>query len=150
MALRKAVQEVRIKHPFTVNAWVLLPEHLHCIWTLPEGDQDYSLRWSLIKAGFSRETTRLRHGQESIGESRRKHREKSLWQRRFWEHRIRDEQDYQSHFDTVHFNPLRHGLVARVQDWPFSTFHAYVKLGIYPEDWGGRAQALEDDRGFGE
>jgi len=135
--LREAVQLVRQRHPFTVNAWVLLPEHMHCVWTLPAGDSDFSMRWGLIKSGFSRHAKGLCHREEWMSDSKRKRRETTIWQRRFWEHQIRSDEEYQIYMDYTHFNPVKHGLVARVADWPFSTFHRYVKLGVYPEDWGG-------------
>jgi len=135
--LREAVQVVRQRHPFTVNAWVLLPEHMHCVWTLPAGDSDFSTRWSLIKSGFSRRAKASCHLEHWMSDSKRKHRETTIWQRRFWEHQIRSNEEYQIYMDYTHFNPVKHGLVARVADWPYSTFHRYVKLGVYPEDWGG-------------
>lgn len=142
-ALRAAIKAVRVSHPFTIKAWVLLPDHLHCIWTLPPGDADFSVRWSKIKRCVSRqcglETNRLHR----CGQQRK---ESSLWQRRFWEHRIRDEQDYRRHMDYLHYNPVKHGLVAQVGDWPYSTFHRLVRQGIYEPDWAGvvSGQALTD------
>jgi putative transposase len=135
--LREAIECVRANHPFVIDAWVLLPEHIHCMWTLPAGDGDYSMRWKLIKARFSRTAKHLVHVSEPIKDSRRHHRETTIWQRRFWEHQIRGEDDYRAHFDYIHFNPVRHGLVARVRDWPFSTFHRYVNRGVYPLEWAG-------------
>jgi putative transposase len=135
--LREAVRRVRTNNPFTIDAWVLLPNHMHCGWTLPPGDDRYSARWSLIKSLFSKEAKGYYHMSEWMNDSKRKHRESTIWQRRFWEHQIRDEQDYRSHLDYIHFNPVKHGLVGRVGDWPLSTFHRYVRLGVYPEDWGG-------------
>ncbi|OSI15484.1 REP-associated tyrosine transposase [Neisseria dumasiana] len=120
-ALRKAVSAVREKYPFEIAAWVLMPDHLHTIWHLPENDADFSERWRQIK----------RHSQYLIGSDMR------LWQKRFWEHAIRDEADFARHFDYVHFNPVKHGHVSKVSDWPFSTFHRYIKQGIYPLNWGG-------------
>ncbi len=116
-ALREAIEAVRARWPFTVDAWVLLPDHLHCLWTLPEGDADFSKRWSTIK----RLTT------QTIGES--------IWQERFWEHLIRDETDFQRHFDYIHWNPVKHGLAQRALDWPYSTFHRHLKQGVYTADW---------------
>jgi putative transposase len=131
--LREAVRRVRHLHPFTINAWVVLPEHMHCVWTLPPGDADYSLRWRLIKTLFCRalpvdeyrSVVRLSRG------------ERGIWQRRYWEHLIRDEDDYRRHVNYVHINPLKHGLVHRVQDWPYSSFHRDVRAGLYPADWAG-------------
>ena len=113
----------------------VLPDHLHAVWTLPEGDADFAKRWQLIKSTFSRA---LPSG-ERISESRIARRERGIWQRRYWEHTIRDENDFARHVDYIHINPVKHGLVTRVRDWPFSSFHRMVKLGIYPEDWAGDA-----------
>lgn len=135
--LREVIQRVRQSHPFVIDGWVLLYEHMHCIWTLPAGDDDFSRRWSLIKSGFSKNAGALYRLSESPGDSRAKRRETDIWQRRFWEHRIRDDDDYRAHMDYLHFNPVKHGLVKRVRDWPFSTFHQKVRLGAYPIDWGG-------------
>ena len=106
----------------------MLPDHLHAIWTLPEGDGDFSLRWALIKAGFSRGLP----ANKPVAASHRRKREREIWQRRFWEHTLRDEDDLARHVDYVHFNPVKHGHVARVTDWPFSSFHRMVRLGVIP------------------
>lgn len=131
--LRRVVQQVRQDHPFHIDAWVVLPEHLHCVLTLPNGDCDFSLRWRLIKSAFSRALPK----EERISATRQKYGERGIWQRHFWEHLIRDELDFQRHVDYVHVNPLKHGLVKRVCDWPFSTFHRHVENGIYSLDWCG-------------
>ena len=131
--LRRVVQQVRQKHPFHIDAWVVLPEHLHCVLTLPPGDSDFSLRWRLIKTAFSRALPR----EERISATRQKYGERGIWQRHYWEHLISDELDFQRHVDYVHVNPLKHGLVKRVRDWPYSTFHQNVEKGIYPLDWCG-------------
>ena len=141
--LRESVRDVRRQWPFHIDAWVVLPEHMHTVWTLPEGDEDFSTRWRLIKSRFSRELPR----RESISRSRMKKGERGIWQRRFWEHRIRDERDFRRHVDYIHFNPVKHGHVERVIDWPFSTFSRYVRKGIYPPDWGGGMEIAGD---FGE
>jgi putative transposase len=138
--LRLAVQYVRARRPFDIDAWVLMPDHLHCIWTLPEGDADYSMRWAQIKRTVSRfcgPDMRTRH---PVSKSRRKHRDSVIWQRRFYEHQIVDEGDYERHVDYVHFNPVRHGHAESVGAWPFSTFHRYVRAGILAADWGGSTQ----------
>ncbi|MCP4346921.1 MAG: transposase [Desulfobacterales bacterium] len=135
--LREAVEWVRQRHPFFIDAWVLLPDHMHCIWTLPEQDTDFSKRWSLIKSNFSKRAKAMLHNPEWMNVSKLKHRESTIWQRRFWEHLIRDDEDYRIHMDYIHYNPVRHGLVNRVRDWPYSTFHRYVRKGIYSENWGG-------------
>lgn len=131
-SLRQAVREVRRKHPFEIVAWVVLPEHLHAIWTLPRGDDRYPVRWNQIKGAFSR---RLPTG-ERVSSSRLRKRERGIWQRRFWEHCIQDEDDLQRHVDYIHYNPVKHGHVERVVDWPYSTFHRFVRRGWLPMDWG--------------
>ena len=131
--LRHAIRKVKQAHPFNIDAMVVLPEHLHCIWTLPQDDADYGMRWGLIKAGFSR----LIPTDERCSKSRIKRGERGIWQRRFWEHLIRDEKDFARHVDYIHWNPVKHGCVKRVVDWPYSSFHAYVRQGIYLSDWLG-------------
>ncbi len=128
--LRKVVKQVKQRYPFYINAWVVLPEHMHTIWTLPEGDSNFSLRWRLIKSGFSTGLLKT----ESLSQVREAAGERGIWQRNYWEHLIKNELDYQRHFDYVHVNPLKHGLVKRVIDWPYSTFHRCVKQGMYPND----------------
>lgn len=130
--LRTAFRMVKTNHPFTINATVILPEHLHCVWTLPPGDSDYATRWSLIKTSFSRALPNT----ERESESRKRRRERGIWQRRFWEHIIRDEEDYRRHVETIHWNPVKHGWVKRVVDWPHSSFHSFVRRGVYSIDWG--------------
>jgi putative transposase len=147
--LREVVREVQARYPFAIDAWVLLPEHMHCIWTLPEKSSNFSLRWNLIKSRFSKRAKPLFHIKEWMNDSRRKHREITIWQRRFWEHQIKDDREYQIYMDYTHFNPVKHGLVERVVDWPFSTFHRYVKLGVYAEGWGGKTEEATEC-GFGE
>jgi putative transposase len=142
--LRRAFKEVRKRHPFAIEAIVVLPEHLHAIWTLPEGDADFALRWRLIKAAFARQ---LPPG-ESVSPSRAGKAERGIWQRRYWEHTLRDEEDLVRHADYIHFNPVKHGHVKRVKDWQYSSFHRMVRLGLYPEDWAGE-QAINEGR-FGE
>ncbi|MFZ5865554.1 MAG: REP-associated tyrosine transposase [Thermodesulfobacteriota bacterium] len=132
-SLRAVCESVRMRRPFDVEAFVILPDHLHCIWTLPPGDTDFSTRWNLIKGQFSRGIARG----EKISQSRSKRGERGIWQRRYWEHLIRDDADFEKHVDYIHWNPVKHGLVRRVVDWPHSSFHDYVRNGIYPEDWGG-------------
>ena len=136
--LRRAFRETRSRHPFTIDAIVVLPEHLHVMWTLPEGDADYATRWRLIKSSFSRG---LPAG-EAVSASRAQRAERGIWQRRYWEHTIRDETDFARHADYIHFNPVKHEHVSRVRDWPFSSFHRMVRLGIFPKDWGGDMREL--------
>lgn len=131
-ALRSAFRHVLRRKPFRLDAVVVLPEHLQCLWTLPANDGDYSTRWSLLKGHFSRAMP----AGETISPSRRKRRERGGWQRRFWAHLIIGQDDYNAHFDYIHWNPVKHGYVRAVADWPYSSFHRHVALGIYPGDWG--------------
>jgi len=135
-ALRCVLRNVRKRWLFHTDAWVVLPDHLHCVWILPPGDDDFTNRWRLIKQEFSkglpaterRSAVRVARG------------ERGIWQRRFWEHAIRDDKDYAAHVDYCHINPVKHGYVRRVAEWPYSTFHRYVEVGIYPPDWAGELQ----------
>ncbi len=131
-SLRSVVRLTRQRHPFEIVAMVVLPDHLHAIWRLPENDTDYPTRWSLIKAGFSRRLAKS----ESIGASRLRKRERGIWQRRYWEHQIRDDDDLDRHVAYVHFNPVKHGYVERAIDWPYSSIHRYVGEGAVSETWG--------------
>ena len=129
--LRAAFRYTRARYPFTIEAIVVLPDHLHAIWTLPEGDGDFAVRWRLIKTSFSRHVPRG----ERISASRSRKGERGIWQRRYWEHTIRDDNDFARHVDYIHFNPIKHGHVGHAADWPFSSFHRMVRLGMYPRDW---------------
>jgi len=140
--MRDVIRSVAKRHPFAVNAWVVLPDHMHCLWTLPGGDKNFSVRWALIEREFTR-GLRTTLAEEAASEtevapnlSRERHREGTAWQRRFWEHQIRDEKDYAAHMDYIHFNPVKHGLVKSPKDWPYSTFHQHVASGVYNHDWG--------------
>jgi putative transposase len=141
--LQTVVREVRKNRPFHIDAWVILPDHLHCVWTLPPGDDDFTNRWRMIKQGFSKALF-MTERRSSVRIARG---ERGLWQRRFWEHAIRDDGDYAAHVDYCHINPLKHGYVKRVADWPYSTFHRYVERGVYPLDW---ADGPESDLEAGE
>lgn len=143
--LRAVFALVKDRHPFHIHAMVVLPDHLHAIWTLPFGDVDYPTRWMLIKAGFSRQ---LPQG-ERINASRRSKGERGIWQRRYWEHAIRDEQDFRSHVDYVHINPVKHGHVTRPVDWPHSSIHRYIRQGVLAADWGTGIQVASGGS-FGE
>jgi putative transposase len=143
-ALRNAFRKTDSERPFHIDAIVILPEHLHAMFTLPDGDANFSRRWQRIKALF---TSQLRIGGFSMIQDSRG--EYLLWQRRFWEHTIRDEKDFARHVDYIHFNPVKHGLVARVRDWPYSSFHRYVREGQVPEDWAGDVTMMTA-KGFGE
>ncbi len=135
--LRGAIKSVQSDRPFINVAIVLLPDHLHAVWTLPEGDANYSLRWKQIKEFFTREY--IAHGgkEAQVSASRMKKGERGIWQPRFWEHTCKNEQDLKRCVDYLHWNPVKHGLISRVQDYPWSSFHQYVQLEEYPLDWGG-------------
>ncbi len=136
IALRKVIEEIRLLKPFEIDAWVLMPDHIHCIWSLPEDDVDYSKRWGLIKSGFTKIVGKRLVGNSHSTKSRIRKKEGTVWQRRFWEHKIRNEKDFENHCNYIHYNPVKHGLVSSPKDWVFSTFHRYVKNETYPEDWG--------------
>jgi len=142
-ALRTAFSTTRRERPFTIEAIVILPDHLHTIFALPSEDADFSGRWRRIKGHFS--TALIASG---AAMRRSSNSDLALWQRRFWEHTIRDEGDFARHVDYIHFNPVKHGLVSRVCDWPHSSFHRYVREGVLPEDWAG--DAAEGKGNFGE
>jgi len=150
-ALRDSLRSTQLSHPFSIDAWVLLPDHLHCIWSLPPGDSDFPLRWAMVKRGVTRRCPRFssRGSRELRSPSRQRRHESTLWQRRYWEHLIRNADDFERHLDYVHWNPVKHGYVSRVVEWEFSTFHRYVKAGVYPADWGG-LQEPTDGSVFGE
>jgi putative transposase len=141
--LRMAFRIARRERPFAIEAIVILPDHLHAIWTLPPDDADFAGRWRRIKAHFTRRLV-----DASVPVKRHPNGEYALWQRRFWEHTIRNELDYERHVDYVHFNPVKHRLVSRTRDWPYSSFHIYVKRGLKPADWGGYVEDPMMD--FGE
>lgn len=134
--LRKAIETVRLKYPFKIDAFVLLPEHLHCIWTLPDGDDNFSIRWKWIKTFVTKRCEDKLALKYPMSKSGKKRQEGNLWQRRFWEHLIRDEKDFQAHCDYIHYNPVKHGLCSSPKDWQFSSFHRFVKEGVYSQDWG--------------
>ncbi|WPL18137.1 Transposase [Thiorhodovibrio winogradskyi] len=124
--IRQALRKTMAQRPFKIDAMVILPEHLHCIWRLPPGDSDYSSRWREIKKSLSRNiSTQTNSRNESL-----------VWQRRFWEHAIRDEEDWSRHVDYIHYNPVKHGLTARPVDWPWSSFRRAVTRGWYDASWG--------------
>ena len=132
--LRKVIQKVKSAHPFHIDGMVVLPDHLHALWTLPTGDSNYPMRWMLIKTDFSR---RMPKG-EPRSNSRITKGERGIWQRRYWEHLIRDHKDFWHHLDYIHYNPVKHKHVNQVKDWPYSSFHHYVRKGLLPIDWGGQ------------
>ncbi len=129
--LRDAFRYVRHQRPFTIDAVVVMPDHIHTIWTLPLNDTDYAGRWRAIKSRFTRRLVRL-----GVPLMRNAKGEYDLWQRRYWEHTIRDNNDMARHVDYIHYNPVKHGHVASVSDWPYSSFHRFVDADLYPIDWG--------------
>ena len=149
--LRRVWKRVQEQHPFVVDALCLLPDHLHCIWTLPEGDGDYSMRWRAIKAQFTKEYLKSGGQDEHRNDSRITRGEAALWQRRFWEHTIKDEDDFIGHFDYIHYNPVKHGLVKQVKDWPWSSYFKYMNKSYYDVDWGNsQPKSLDGIKDFGE
>lgn len=131
--LRDSVRVTKRERPFHIDAWVVLPDHMHCVWTLPPDDVDFSNRWKAIKIRFVQKLPAT----ERRSKVRAAKGERGVWQRRFWEHAIRDDRDYANHIDYYHWNPMKHGLVRRVADWPYSSFHRYVGQSLLPEDWAG-------------
>ena len=143
-ALRSAFRYTKLRHPFRVDAIVVLPDHLHAIWTLPQGEADFALRWRLIKATFSRGLRRM----EPISPSRARKGERRIWQRRYWDTPSETNQIWRDTLITFTLIRSKHGHVGRVQDWPYSSFHRMVRLGLYPEGWAGEAE--KEASGFGE
>jgi putative transposase len=130
--LRLIYRTIQQRRPFETIAICVLPDHVHAVWALPDGDADFSTRWSLIKSGFSRGLDPMPRSASKVDK-----REKGIWQRRYWEHAIRDDADLERHVNYIHFNPVKHGHVTRVVDWPHSSFHRYVEQGLLAADWGG-------------
>lgn len=145
--LRACVAQVKERHPFDIEAMVVLPEHLHALWCMPVDDGDYSTRWMLIKQAFTRKLADAGVLTDEAAAKRGRRGERSVWQKRFWEHQIRDDDDFARHVDYIHFNPVKHGWVLRARDWPYSSLHRYVRQGKLPADWGIGA-AIEGQ--FGE
>ena len=139
--LRAACRDVRQLWTFRIDAMVMLRDHVHAIWTLPPDDADYSKRWGAIKKHFTQSWLAAGGAEQARSPSRERYRRRGVWQRRFWEHTLRDENDYVRHFDYLHFNPVKHGLVDSARDWPYSSFHSWVERGIYDPHWGCRGEA---------
>ena len=135
--LRQVIRKVKYSHPFNIYGWVVLPDHMHCVLQLPAGDSDFSLRWRLIKSGFSNSLP----GTEYRSTARRQRKERGIWQRRIWEHLIRGKAGFTGHMDYMHINPVKHGYVKQVSEWPYSTFHRHVGQGVYTAAWAGSAHA---------
>jgi len=138
--LHQAWGETREQFPFETVAVCLLPDHLHCIWKLPEMDADYSVRWKVLKSHFTKKYLKEIGAGEERNESRLKRGEAAIWQRRFWEHTILDQMDLETHIDYVHYNPIKHGFVSRAADWPWSSFLRFVKEGVYDIEWIGNGE----------
>lgn len=133
-------RETIARWPFEMTAVVLLPDHLHALWTLPPGDADYSMRWAWLKKEFTRRFLTAGGREQSRSDSRRRNRRRGVWQRRFWEHTIADEEDFGNHFDYLHWNPVKHRFAKTPAEWPHSSFHRWVNRGVYPTNWGGDGQ----------
>jgi putative transposase len=148
--LHSAWENVRFRMPFVTDAICLLPDHIHCIWTLPDGDSNYSLRWGEIKKLFTKAYRQYIGPGEKQNSSRVQRGEAAIWQRRFWEHAICNLEDLHRHLDYIHYNPVKHGLVKNVADWRWSSFQRYVRMGNYPSDWGATGEIKIDDGLFGD
>ena len=143
--LRTAIRKTKGRYPYETIAFCLLPDHMHCVWKLPEDDADFSMRWALTKSSFTRMYLDCGGCERPVSRSRASKRERGIWQRRFWEHQIRDEKDLQRHVDYVHFNPVKHALVEKVEDWPWSTYHRYAASGYYGQrSWDEITRDLDD------
>ena len=144
--LRSSYLKVTSERPVETQAIVILPDHLHALWQLPENDCDYAQRWRQVKTHFSRNLPQTEH----ISTSRQRKGERGIWQRRYWEHQIRDEVDLQRHIDYIHFNPVKHGYVNTSSKWPYSSIHRYIKQGLITPNWGGGMSSDRNPAGFGE
>jgi putative transposase len=133
--LRSALTVVQQQYPFEIVAAVVLLEHLHFIWTLPPGDPDFSKRIGRLKVLFTQSMRGRRKTPQDVSQSRLNHRESDVWQRRFWEHTIRDEWDFQRHMDYIHYNPVKHELATCPHRWVYSSFGRWVRQGAYTADW---------------
>ena len=143
--LRESFRKVMTAHPFTIDAIVIMPDHIHALWTLPAEDGDFSRRWSLIKSGFTRSCDDMCKGVLTASRIARK--QQAVWQHRFWEHQIRDEEDFARHVDYIHFNPVKHGYVKTPVDWPHSSFHRFLRQGKYPVNWGSSPMEFDPSVG---
>jgi len=146
--LREVIKQTQASWPFTIEAVVLLPEHIHCIWKLPENDTNYSMRWGWIKKEFTkraRDVVEKMVGAAHPTASRVRRGEGNIWQRRFWEHQIKNQKDYNTHVDYIHYNPVKHGLAKAPKDWKYSSFNRYVKDGVYDREWGAGCAVTFDE-----
>jgi len=134
--LGNVIRECQSTHPFAVQAIVLLPDHLHAIWCMPQGDSNYPGRWQWIKTQFTQQWLAAGGTECEISPGRRNAGRRGIWQPKYWEHTIRDEVDFERHFDYIHYNPVKHGYVRCPMDWPWSSFHRWVRKGVYSKHWG--------------
>ena len=148
--LTDSINRIKTYHPFIIEAYCILPDHIHFIWTLPEDDNNYSMRISQIKRRFTNEYSKRFEISIEKNESRQKRKESTIWQRRFWEHWIRDENDLNRHIDYIHYNPVKHGLVNSVKEWKHSSFFDFVEMGYYDPDWGENYENDQEKYRFGE
>ena len=143
-AFRQSIKHIQQQYPFEILAWVQMPDHLHCIWQLPIDDSNFSMRWSQIKRLTTKACPQYHLSLNNLSASKMKRNEKGIWQRRFYEHKIRNEQDLITHMDYLHYNPVKHGVVDNVMDWQYSSFHRLVREGSYPADWGSDGIEFSD------
>ena len=146
--LHRAIDACRTVSPFRIDAFVLLPDHLHAIWTLPEGDARYPARWGWIKKEFTSRWLSAGGDEQPQTEGRRRDGRRGVLQPKYWEHTMRDEFDFERHFDYIHYNPVKHGLTHCPRDWPYSSFHRWVGRGVYPVDWGCSGSGVEGTLSF--
>jgi putative transposase len=147
--LFNSIQRIQYLYPFEQIAYCLLPDHIHCIWTLPAGDSDYPIRWKLIKCKFSRLYQDIYGPRPSLNRSKIKRGEVAIWQRRFWEHTIKDDNDLYNHINYIHFNPIKHGFVDNPHNWEWSSYIKYELEGYYPDPWHEFSK-IDDKRDYGE
>ena len=154
LLLGQVIREAKQRWPFEVNAMVLLPDHLHAIWSLPQEDDDYPTRLGWLKKEFTKRYLGQGGNEQHTSASRKRYRRRGVWQRRYWEHTIEDEEDFDAHFDYVHWNPVKHKYVRCPGDWPHSSFHRWVAAGVYDIHWGCGQRVptslVNPDRDFGE
>ena len=144
--LGDVIRACRIQWAFDIHSMVLLPDHLHAIWSLPRGDAEYSKRWAWIKRQFTKRWLAIGGSETAITEGRKRDGRRGIWQPKFWEHTIEEEGDMERHVDYIHYNPVKHGLVRCPHEWPHSSFHRWVKAGVYPWHWAcwnDRQQSLQ-------
>lgn len=130
------IRRCQSDRPFEIKALVLLPEHLHAIWSLPPGDAAYPARWGWIKKEFTKRWLAAGGSEQPLSQGRIERGDRGVWQARYWEHAIVDEQDFDRHFDYIHYNPVKHGHVRCPSQWPESSFHRWVNQGVYDPHWG--------------